>query len=63
MKESKKQIRERPCSKYMIPFQNRYALTLLGSWMTEPDNLGEAWWNEFECDLQENRFKLRTPED
>ena len=63
MKESRNKFEKGLAPNVGIPTQNRYALKLLRSWMAEPDDLGEAWWNEFERNLRENRFKLRTLED
>ena len=39
--------------------ENRRALNLLEAWMAEPDDLGEAWWDDFEHELQQHRFSLR----
>lgn len=39
--------------------QNRRALDLLEAWMAEPDDLDEAWWEDFERELQQHRFTLR----
>ena len=39
--------------------QNQRALALLRDWLAEPDELGEAWWEEFEQDLQYHRLALR----
>jgi phytoene/squalene synthetase len=41
-----------------LPPQNREALALLHAWMAEPDDLGEAWGDEFERDLAENRLQF-----
>jgi len=38
------------------------ALTLLEKWMSEPDDKGDAWWDEFEEELRQNRFTLREIE-
>jgi len=40
--------------------QNRRALALLEEWYSEPDDLGEAWWTEFEQELRQNRLTFRT---
>jgi hypothetical protein len=42
--------------------QNRHALALLKAWMDEPDDLGEAWWEEFEQELREHRLGFRELE-
>jgi hypothetical protein len=41
--------------------ENRRALELLEAWMAEPDDLGEAWWDDFERELQQHRLSLREP--
>jgi hypothetical protein len=38
--------------------QNRQALALLQSWMAEPDDLGDEWWDEFERELKRYRFAV-----
>ncbi len=45
-----------------LPPQNREALALLHAWMAEPDDLGEAWWDEFERDLAQNRLRFHEIE-
>lgn len=42
-----------------LPQQNQVALKLLESWVVEPDEMGQAWWDDFEQFLKENRFSLR----
>jgi hypothetical protein len=42
-----------------LPSQNQRALDLLRAWISEPDDLGEAWWVEFERDLEENPLRFR----
>ena len=37
---------------------NQTALKLLDAWMAEPDDLGDAWWAEFEEELLQNRFSI-----
>jgi len=39
-----------------IRAQNEKALKLLHEWMAEPDDMGEAWWDEFEAELRQNRL-------
>ncbi len=39
--------------------QNQKALHLLSDWLSEPDELGPAWWDEFRQDLEENRLTFR----
>jgi len=41
--------------------ENLRALDLLDAWMSEPDDLGEAWWDDFERELQQHRFSLLDP--
>ena len=41
------------------PSQNQQALALLDGWMSEPDDMSEEWWEEFERELGENRFSIR----
>ncbi len=38
-------------------------LAFLDAWMEEPDEQGDAWWDEFEADLTTNRFNLVTSAD
>lgn len=40
--------------------ENKRALALLDEWMSEPDDLGEDWWAEFEMDLREHRLAFRN---
>jgi hypothetical protein len=40
--------------------QNRRALALHEEWYAEPDDLGEAWWAEFEEELRQNRLNFRV---
>jgi hypothetical protein len=42
--------------------QNRKALALLEAWMSEPDDLGQEWWDDFKQGLQQDRFSLREIE-
>ncbi len=37
---------------------NERALALLNQWMSEPDELGPAWWEAFEAELKHNRFAV-----
>lgn len=39
-----------------IRTQNEQALQLLEKWLAEPDDLGDAWWDEFEAELRQNRL-------
>lgn len=45
-----------------LPPQNQRALALLNAWMSEPDDLGDAWWDEFERDLAKHRLRFRETE-
>ncbi len=40
--------------------QNRQAIKLLQDWLNEPDDLGTAWWADFERELSSHRFTLRS---
>lgn len=42
--------------------QKQQLSALLEAWYAEPDDLGAAWWDDFERELRENRFKLREIE-
>jgi len=35
--------------------QNKKLLRWLDSWLATPDDRGEAWWSEFEADLEDQR--------
>ncbi len=35
---------------------NQRALALLDQWMSEPDELGSAWWESFEAELKQHRL-------
>ena len=39
--------------------KNRAAIKLLDEWMSQPDDMGEEWWNEYMKQLKENRFTIR----
>ncbi len=39
--------------------QNQRALALLRDWLAEPDNLGDAWWDEFERNMEQSRLTFR----
>jgi hypothetical protein len=38
--------------------ENLRALELLDAFLAEPDDVGDAWWADFEQDLQEHRFNI-----
>lgn len=38
--------------------QNQRALALLQTWLAEPDDLGDDWWDAFERDLEQHRLFL-----
>jgi antitoxin YefM len=42
--------------------QKQQLSELLEAWYAEPDDLGDAWWDDFERELRENRFKMREVE-
>lgn len=46
-----------------IPPQNRRALALLQDWANEPSDKDEAWWDEFEQELRDNRLTFRREVD
>ena len=41
-----------------ISQKNLKAIRILNQWFTEPDDLGEEFWNEFCEDLEKNRFTI-----
>lgn len=43
--------------------ENQQLLEFLEKFMAEPDDLGEAWWDDFERWLRENRVRFRPPKD
>jgi hypothetical protein len=43
----------------LLRSRNRRLLETLKDFSTQPDDLGEAWWEEFRKELQENRLRLR----
>ena len=42
--------------------QNQKLLRWLDSWQAAPDDLSEAWWKEFEADLEAHRVTFRFQE-
>jgi hypothetical protein len=42
-----------------LRLQNKKLLRWLDSWLAMPDDQGEAWWNEFEADLQSHPAAFR----
>lgn len=38
--------------------ENLEAIKLLDEWFAEPDNLGEAFWEEYEKQLEGNKFTI-----
>lgn len=40
---------------------NCEALLLLADWLSEPDDLGDGWWDAFERELRNYRFSLGGP--
>jgi len=38
---------------------NREALLLLADWLSEPDDLGDEWWDAFELELRNRRFSIK----
>lgn len=45
-----------------VKSSNQEALRLINAWYTETDNQNEAWWDDFELFLQENRLTFREQE-
>ncbi len=41
-----------------ISKRNLEAIHLLEEWFSKPDDLGREWWNEFDREFEENRFRL-----
>lgn len=41
-----------------LSVENKRALELHRAWMSEPDDLGDDWWEEFESELQANRLSF-----
>jgi hypothetical protein len=39
--------------------ENKRLLRWLDSWLSAPDDRGEAWWTEFEADLQDRPVTFR----
>lgn len=37
---------------------NRQALRLLDEWLSEPDDLGDEWWDAFERELRDHRLSI-----
>lgn len=45
-----------------MPARNQELLRLLRDWMSAPDDLGQAWWEEFRREMAANRPRFSTPE-
>jgi hypothetical protein len=41
---------------------NRQALLLLDALLSEPDDLGDEWWDAFKLELRSNRFTIEYSE-
>jgi len=54
--ESSPSVEDESVRAERIRAQNEKALKLLHEWMAEPDDMGEAWWHEFEAELRQNRL-------
>jgi len=50
-------------SKKRLSPNNRRLLAFLEELAAKPDDLGDAWWDEFEKSLRENRLRFRRPQD
>ena len=48
-----------PETKQQLRSQNQRALAIIEAWMSEPDDLGTEWWDEFEQEIQHNRLTFR----
>lgn len=42
-----------------MPVANRQLIALLDDWLAEEDDLGDEWWNDFERELNADRFTLQ----
>ena len=42
-----------------IKTRNQRAIEMLQAWAAEPDDTDDAWWDEFERELAENRLTFR----
>jgi hypothetical protein len=42
-----------------LRLQNKKLLRWLDSWLTTPDDRGEAWWIEFQADVQSHPVAFR----
>jgi len=45
-------------SSAQVSEKNLQAITFLDEWFAEPDDLGDAFWNELEKELEANRFNI-----
>ena len=43
--------------------ENQRLLAILEEFAARPDDLGDAWWDEFEKSLRENRLRVRRAQD
>lgn len=41
-----------------ISEKNKRLLALMDAWCSEPDDLGDEWWDEFEVDLYRNQLNF-----
>ncbi len=39
--------------------KNKHAIELLDAWLSEPDELGPEWWDEFEWEMNACRLSFR----
>lgn len=42
--------------------RNRRALSLLQTWLSEPDDMGDAWWDDLEQEMRQNRLSFSEVE-
>jgi len=45
-------------SSVQVSERNLQAITFLDEWFAEPDDLGDAFWDDFEKELEANRFSI-----
>jgi hypothetical protein len=49
---------QKPVGQVQIREKNLRAIALLEEWFSEPDDLGPAFWENFDKDLEANRFTI-----
>lgn len=43
---------------FQVSRKNLEAISLLEQWFAQPDNLGEKFWEEFDKELETNKFSI-----